>query len=486
MRTGALYIRVSTDDQVEYSPDAQIRLGLEYAKKNNIIVPKKFIFQDDGISGRKAANRPAFQEMISLAKSEEHPFDAIIVWKFSRFARNQEEAIVYKNLLKKSNIDVVSISEPVPDGFIGELVQRIFEWMDEYYSINLSGEVLRGMTQRAMNGGCNSTPPLGYHMVEGKPVPVPDEADIVKNIFSWYVNERLGCFDIAKRLNALGCKTKRGGKFQNRTVAYILRNEFYIGTIVWNKLDHATRQLKDKSEWIIKDNCHEPIIDRETFKTAQSLINRHSPKRKRPASTYKHWLSGMLVCSNCGQRLVKASTSSAGNVSFQCTGYTHGSCTVSHMISESKLVPVITETLKKVIDGGNVMYRSYAKVNREENQILSTTRKKLNNLEQKELRIKEAYRDGIDTLEEYRQNKEILARERETLEELLKSCEKDNSDNTDNDREILVSNIHSAYDIIANSKSSHVQKHEALASVVEKIVYDKPNSSLNIHFYLDK
>lgn len=62
---------------------------------------------------------------------------------------NQEEAIVYKNLLKKANVDVISVSEPIPDGFIGELVQRIFEWMDEYYSINLSGEVMRGMTERA-------------------------------------------------------------------------------------------------------------------------------------------------------------------------------------------------------------------------------------------------------------------------------------------------------------------------------------------------
>ena len=155
MRIGALYIRVSTDDQIEYSPEAQIRLGLEYAKKNNIVIPKEFIFQDDGISGRKAANRPDFQKMITLAKSEAHPLDVIIVWKFSRFARNQEESIVYKNLLKKSNVEVISISEPIPDGFIGELVQRIFEWMDEYYSINLSQEVLRGMTQRAMKGQYN-------------------------------------------------------------------------------------------------------------------------------------------------------------------------------------------------------------------------------------------------------------------------------------------------------------------------------------------
>ena len=89
-KTGAIYIRVSTDKQEELSPDAQLRLLLDYAKKDSIDVPKEYIFQDNGISGRKANKRPAFQNMIALAKSKEHPIDTFIVWKFSRFARNQE------------------------------------------------------------------------------------------------------------------------------------------------------------------------------------------------------------------------------------------------------------------------------------------------------------------------------------------------------------------------------------------------------------
>lgn len=470
MRVGALYIRVSTDDQVEYSPEAQIRLGLEYAKKNNIIVPKEFIFQDDGISGRKAANRPAFQKMITLAKSEEHPFDVIIVWKFSRFARNQEEAIVYKNLLKKSNVDVVSISEPIPDGFIGELVQRIFEWMDEYYSINLSQEVLRGMTQRAMKGQYNSAPPLGYKMEEGVPVIVPEQAEIVKKIFHMYVNERLSFFDIAKKLNALGYKTKRGGKFQNRTVAYILRNEFYIGKIVWNKI----KQQGD----------YETFISEELFNQAQAIDKATTRKGKtRPSSTYKHWLSGMLVCSSCGNRLVRSYTGKSGLSSFQCTAYNHGACTTSHMISEGKLVPAILDGLKKVIDGGNVSYRINHATTDEENSERELLLKKISNIEVKQERIKEAYRDGIDTLEEYKANKEILAKEKETLMELLeKYPEKKDSDKN---KEMIISNIKSAYDIISAPNSTDKQKHEALRSVVDKIVYDKKNNALSMHFYLN-
>lgn len=470
MRIGALYIRVSTDDQIEYSPEAQIRLGLEYAKKNNIVIPKEFIFQDDGISGRKAANRPDFQKMITLAKSEAHPLDVIIVWKFSRFARNQEESIVYKNLLKKSNVEVISISEPIPDGFIGELVQRIFEWMDEYYSINLSQEVLRGMTQRAMKGQYNTAPPLGYKMEKGIPVVIPEQAEIVKKIFYMYVNERLSFFEIAKKLNTFGYKTKRGGKFQNRTVAYIIRNEFYIGKVVWNKI----KQQGD----------YETFISEKLFNQAKAIDKNAARKGKsRPSSTYKHWLSGMLVCSSCGSRLVRSYTNKTGSSSFQCTAYNHGACTTSHMISESKLTPAILDGLKKVIDGANISYTIKYTETDEMDSERKMLVKKINSIKVKEERIKEAYRDGIDTLEEYKLNKEILKKEKETLMELLKKCPEDKSSEENNN--LFTNSIKSAYDIISAPSSTATQKHEALRSVIDKIVYDKKNDILSLHFYLN-
>ena len=77
-----------------------------------MILSNEFIFMDKGISGKKAEKRPDFMKMISMAKQKPAPFDVILVWKFSRFARNQEESIVYKNLLRnKCKVDVVSITE---------------------------------------------------------------------------------------------------------------------------------------------------------------------------------------------------------------------------------------------------------------------------------------------------------------------------------------------------------------------------------------
>ena len=72
LKNGALYIRVSTADQTELSPDAQQRLLLDYAKKNGIVIAKEFIFEES-VSGRHADRRPKFQEMIALAKQDSHP-----------------------------------------------------------------------------------------------------------------------------------------------------------------------------------------------------------------------------------------------------------------------------------------------------------------------------------------------------------------------------------------------------------------------------
>ena len=179
MRTAAAYIRVSTDGQLEYSPDSQLKVIRDYAQKHDFLLPEAYIFrEEEGISGKEAKKRPAFMRMIGIAKQKPKPFDCIILWKFSRFARNQEESIVYKSLLKKKhNVDVISVSEPLVDGPFGSLIERIIEWMDEYYSIRLSGEVTRGMMEKARRGGYQARPPLGYRIIDrGKPpVIVPED-----------------------------------------------------------------------------------------------------------------------------------------------------------------------------------------------------------------------------------------------------------------------------------------------------------------------
>ena len=134
IRTGAVYIRVSTDMQMEQSPESQLVEIKRYAAAHNIIIPSQFIFMEqEGRSGRKAGNRLQFQNMIAVAKTKPKPFDCVLVWKFSRFARNQDESTFYKSMLrKKLGIDVISVSEPIMDGMYGRLIEMIIEWQDEF------------------------------------------------------------------------------------------------------------------------------------------------------------------------------------------------------------------------------------------------------------------------------------------------------------------------------------------------------------------
>lgn len=492
MKTGALYIRVSTHMQDELSPDAQKRLLLDYAKANDIIVTKEFIFIES-VSGRKADRRPEFQRMISLAKTKPTPFDTILVWKYSRFARNQEESIVYKSLLRKQcNIDVISVSEPIVDGPFGSLIERIIEWMDEYYSTRLSGEVMRGMSEKAMRGGYQARPPLGYRIEEkGKPpVIIPEEAEIIRLIFHKYVEEKCGFFDIARYLNVHGFKTSHGKNFEARSVQYIILNPTYCGMIRWNATDNETKKPKDESEWIIAKGHHEAIISKELFDAAQERFNStFRPKGARPSSTYKHWLSGLMKCPDCGRTMIAKSVYRKSNgdayAYFTCYGYSKGKCLGKNTISSMKLEPAVIEALGRVLDSKEVSY-SYAKTERPiEKDHKEYLHEQLKLLSAKEKRIKDAYRDGIDTLEEYKENKIILLKERECLETELKECNRE-TDATKNGEELMLQSIQNVYNVITSEAFTNQQKNEALKSIIQKIVYSRENDELKIFYYLSE
>lgn len=480
LKNACAYIRVSTDKQEELSPDAQKRLIIDYCKKNGYTITNENIFIENGISGKKADKRPEFKRMIALAKSKEHPFDVILVWKFSRFARNQEESIVYKSMLKKANVDVVSVSEPVIDGPFGSLIERIIEWMDEYYSIRLSGEVIRGMTEKALRGGYNAQPPLGYRKNSDTGVPeiYEPEAVIVRNIFS-FISQGLSLIDTARSINNMGFHTRRGGMFEQRTIRYIIENPFYYGYVRWNRQNPSEHTIKDKSEWIIAPGAHPVLINKESWDFAnEQLIKISRPYKERGTSGIKHWLSGIVKCSSCGSSLVSNSLWKGHSTSFQCSGYNKCKCKVSHYIKTERLEAGIYEGFLKVLSSKNVTYEKVSEHSYEEKV---DTAALLKNIEDKERRIKQAYRDGIDTLEEYKDNKAILQKEREKVMEIIS---KQKPVQHDEDNEIMLSQIKNAYEIIKNEDLDKLTRANAIRSVVSKAVYDNEKDTLDIYFRL--
>lgn len=488
MRSGALYIRVSTSKQDELSPDAQKRLLLEYASQNNIQISEQYIYMEEGISGRKAKKRPQFQNMIAHAKSKDHPFDVILVWKFSRFARNQEESIVYKSMLRRDHVDVISISEPLAEGPFGSLIERIIEWMDEYYSIRLSGEVVRGMTENAMRGNYQARPPLGYQILHHKegPVIVPDEAKIVQLIFDLYTEEGMGMFDIAKYLNAHGYQTSHKKPFERRGIDYILHNQTYIGKTVWNQRDNENNSLKKTAEWIIADGHHEAIISEHQFEAAKKRYeSEYRPKKQRPSFTCRHWLSGIVKCSTCGRTLSvsvrKDKRYGHTYTSFQCYGVLKGKCSISHQISEKKLTPTILEALAYTTKQSRISF----KVAKNEDLIKTDNtillKQRLLEMSKKEERVKQAYRDGIDTIEEYKENKRILSEEQHTIQQQIASLKPPNTcDGTC--QEIMKEQIKNVYELITCDAIDLQTKNEAMKSIIHHIVYDKPNHMVMIFF----
>jgi DNA invertase Pin-like site-specific DNA recombinase len=159
--------------------------------------------------------------MIAAAKKKESSFDVILVWKLSRFARNREDSIIYKSLLRKQGISVISINEPIDDTAAGKLLEGVIEVIDEFYSANLAQDTKRGMKENANRGFFNGgIVPFGYKKVKvsagntQKTQLVPDEveAPIVKRAFQMAL-EGKGGKEIARVLNTEGFRTRAGKLF---------------------------------------------------------------------------------------------------------------------------------------------------------------------------------------------------------------------------------------------------------------------------------
>ncbi|MGN0140648.1 MAG: recombinase family protein [Roseburia sp.] len=490
-KIGALYIRVSTDKQEELSPDAQIRLGRDYAAQHDIHIPDAYIFRDDGISGKKADRRPGFKALIATARSKSHPIDCILVWKFSRFARNQEESIVYKSMLAKDHVEVISISEPLPDGPFGSLNERIIEWMDEYYLTNLSSEVIRGMTENAMRGNYQAPPGIGYRSAGPKQPPEkdPDTFVILEYCDRWLMEEHMTTRQIALRLNSMGYRTKRGNLFDSRGVEYILRNPFNAGKIRWNYTERG-RRLKDAEDVIIVDGKHEPAWSWEHHQEIQkrlnelSLLNEGRGKKKRDIASCRHWLSGLLTCSSCGKTLAYSGPANAR--AFQCWAYAKGMCQESHNISVQKAEEYVISGLEQFLSSDSISYeivRDTSAASDREKELIRV----LSRLDEREKRAQDAYLNGIDSMEEYRAVKTQIHGERSRIQSELDALTSSAGDTeVSDDDQRMIQNVQDALTILKSPDADYTQKGLAIRSIVDKIVFDRKNTSFSFHLKLVK
>ena len=473
MKTAAAYIRVSTEDQIEFSPDSQLKAIRKYAKEHDLILPEEFVFADEGISGRKTDKRVQFQRMIGTAKLKPKPFDVILLWKFSRFARNREDSIVYKSMLRKQcGIEVVSISEQLTEDKTSILIEALIEAMDEYYSLNLAEEVRRGMSEKFSRGGVVSQPPFGYRMQDGIFFPDETAAPIVQMIFQDYLSG-VPVRQIARKLNEMGITSRHGNPFENRTVEYILTNPVYLGKLRRSLTGDRSDRYHEQDQCV--DGQHQPIITQEVFDAAQAKradTKKMYKKYARHDQPVQFMLKGMVRCDNCGGTLVMSST---GN-GLQCHNYGRGKCKISHSISIAKINAAVLDKIREDLADpdfeSRVIKQNVPKS--AESPIPALIEKEERKLE----RVREAFEAGIDTLEEYRQNKqritERLSALRTELAEVVPSP----------DTSAFMGRVETSLTTLTDPCASEIIKNQVLHTFVEQIIFMKPSGRIEIVYHL--
>lgn len=256
----------------------------------------------------------------------------------------------------------------------------------------------------------------------------------------------------------------------------MIQNPFYIGKIRWNNIKNNTRQII--GETIITDGKHTPLIDQKTFDLANeryqaiSITQNHS---KRSYLSEKHWLSGMLKCSACGGTLTyqKGAANKQGvyHPYFTCSRAMKGMCGTHNTITVSKAEEQVMSSLKTMKGNEHLAYKKAPK----QQQDTSALTEQINQTKKKINRAMNAYINGIDTMEEYKENKK-------RLETQLHQLEKAYNQKTPSRSIVTTEKIRSIYQFLLTSNSM-TDKAAALRDIVNYIEYDKKTDSMKFYMH---
>lgn len=280
-----LYARYSDSKQREESIEGQLEWCYEYAKREGHSVIGEYI--DRAISA-KTDERPQFQKMIK--DSSKKLFQGIVVYQLDRFSRNRYDSAHYKNILKKNGVGVFSARESISDDASGIIVESVLEGMAEYYSVELSQKVTRGMKTNAekclSNGG---TTPLGYKIVDHRYVLDEEKAPIVREIYIKYANG-WSIKEICDSLNERHIKTAHGAEFNKSSLHTMLKNRKYLGIYIYKNVE-----VEGGMPRIIDDDLFKKVQDKLT-------VNKKAPARARAKAEYL--LTTKLFCGYCKSMLI--------------------------------------------------------------------------------------------------------------------------------------------------------------------------------------
>ena len=292
-----IYARYSAGPrQTDQSIEGQLRVCTDFCKQRGLTVIDTYC--DRHISGR-TDERPEFQRLIADAKRKK--FEAVVVYKTDRFARNKYDSAVYKRELKRNGIQIFYAAEAIPDGPEGIILESLMEGLAEYYSAELAQKIKRGMHESALK--CQSTGsgrPLGYRVDEQKRFQIdPESAQTVQTIFEQYIKGESNAA-ICELLNSRGLRTAQGKPFNKNSINRIIKNRKYIGEYRYHD--------------IVVEGGMPAIISKDTFNLAQAEMERRRTRKAPKSPKAEYLLAGRLFCGHCkGPMQGVSGTGKSGN-----------------------------------------------------------------------------------------------------------------------------------------------------------------------------
>ena len=463
----ALYIRLSREDgdkAESNSITSQREILKEYLKLHPDIELYDY-YVDDGWSGTNF-DRPNFTRMMEDIYS--HRVNCVIVKDLSRFGRNYTDSGHYlDNVFVRYQIRFIALNNGVDTATnnmnaatrcITVGVQNVInESLAATTSVNVRGTLNVNREQGKFIGSFAAygymKDPLDHH----KLIIDPETAPVVQLIFEKFIAGR-SIIGIAKDLNDLGIpnptkyKQLKGfnyrhpagknldGLWPDSSVRRILRNEMYIGNMVQGKTTTISYKISKcrnipQSDWIVVENTHEPIIDRETFEKAQSLFNQFT--RTAPQKRDKDLFSGFLRCADCGAAMCKkVNHHSYGTYQYyRCSTarkMKKSACT-NHTIRLDRLENAVLVTIQAMIDSAISMDTLVNQIKaspvkkQESNHIkaaISTHEGELDKYRQMMIDLYPDWKSGLISKDEYLLLKEQMSQKVSELEQNLATLHK--------------------------------------------------------------